>query len=96
LPGGTITFSFTLAGTNCFRHSLLRGASADTIWYFHTPAWLLVLITAIVPAWWAYSRRRNQAARARERGLCPSCGYDLRASPERCPECGAVRGPATA
>jgi hypothetical protein len=49
--------------------------------------WLLVCLLAVLPAAWliAYLRRRRRHA-----GCCPGCGYDLRATPDRCPECGAV------
>lgn len=40
------------------------------------------LLTAIVAVW--RSLHRRVAANA-----CPHCGYDLRATPQRCPECGA-------
>jgi rubrerythrin len=36
-------------------------------------------------------RSRREATRDRLRGLCPFCGYDLRASPARCPECGEIK-----
>jgi hypothetical protein len=50
------------------------------------PLWLIVLATAAVPAWWVFRRAGQQWQGVA--GLCPACGYDLRASPGRCPECG--------
>ena len=49
-------------------------------------AWLTALIFATTPLIGAYRLvARRRASRA---GLCPQCGYDLRATPARCPECG--------
>jgi hypothetical protein len=50
------------------------------------PFWLLVLVATGPPAYSCLRRFRD--LRWRHRGLCRACGYDLRASRDRCPECG--------
>ncbi len=51
------------------------------------PYWYLVIPLALASAWCIVALRR---LRLREQpGHCTSCGYDLRASHENCPECGA-------
>jgi hypothetical protein len=39
-----------------------------------------------------YMARRNRLKQRIKSGLCPNCGYDIRATPERCPECGGKIG----
>ena len=52
------------------------------------PHWVLALLSAVLPAAWAVGRWRRRRTIAA--GRCATCGYDLRATPEKCPECGAV------
>ena len=51
------------------------------------PTWFLVAVFASIPTFrFAATLRR---ARRRKQNRCLSCGYDLRATPDGCPECGA-------
>jgi hypothetical protein len=55
-------------------------------------AWMFAgaYVAGVLAAWAA---RQSELRRAAKRaGLCPVCGYDLRASGERCPECGSLVG----
>jgi hypothetical protein len=56
------------------------------------PTWSAVALTAFLPIGRVLRRLGRARARRRkqQRGQCEKCGYDLRATPVRCPECGHV------
>jgi hypothetical protein len=59
-----------------------------TISLVSIPLWLPAATFSVSPIiWLAQTRLRRYRGR---NNLCPTCGYDLRATPERCPECGTI------
>ena len=52
------------------------------------PYWGVLGSTATVPAFWVFRFRKDRRAKAKSVEICASCGYDLRATEFRCPECG--------
>ena len=61
------------------QNSASRGDCAVVV-----PHWSVCLATAGLPLFAVFSRGRQRAGR--RTGRCPACGYDLRATPDRCPE----------
>ena len=79
----------TRAGVGFDRARTVYGSASEahSVTRLAVPFWAFALLGTILPA--ERLRRRRAARRRAALGLCRRCGYDLRASPERCPECGA-------
>lgn len=68
--------------------AMLKPVRAGGTWELSVPAWFIVGMLMIFPLMGARSLwigRHNRRA-----GRCVKCGYDLRATPDRCPECGEI------
>jgi len=58
-----------------------------TSWLVLIPIWAPVLLLLVLVEF--FRRQHRRALRDQGmRGLCPYCGYDMRATPTTCPECG--------
>jgi hypothetical protein len=54
--------------------------------------WLSLFSLAIaIAAYGGLTKDRRRRSWRLENDRCVNCGYDLRESPDRCPECGAVK-----
>ena len=85
-------WSYGVGGVAVSGVSNVMTAQAGTLWtrqiWFVTPHSVAAALTLMLPLLrlWRWWTRRGRASH----GLCPKCGYDLRATPERCPECGTA------
>lgn len=59
-------------------------------WELFLPTWLLAVTSGAVLLRWLMLFRREVRLTIYRGGLCAVCGYDIRATPQRCPECGVV------
>jgi hypothetical protein len=68
----------------------------DSMWHWKPPNFRLNWILLACSFLWIglffpalIAKARPHMKRILE-GCCPNCGYDLRATPNRCPECGTI------
>src|SRR5688500_18101854 len=70
---------------------LMRGIDAHNLRLGFGVGLPSLLVTPLAAIWVVRSIGARKRRGRITRGLCPWCGYDVRATPDRCPECGAEK-----
>lgn len=86
-PGPDATIAQKL-GITFFHEKLIRSSGPEERYSIGLPYWIIGVATAFLPGLGA--RRYWRSKSIKLLGRCDVCGYDLRATPHRCPECGTV------
>ena len=81
-------YPLDLKGAGAFGWNHGGRAGQYWFWLVYMPYWMPITAAAVLPAAWFVTYRFGTSRRRLKQGLCLHCGYDLRASKERCPECG--------
>lgn len=75
---------FRLAGFRCYS----AGADTGSVLLINLPFWFIVAAPLLPSFLWFLPERKRRRLQSVRGKICTRCGYDLRESRERCPECG--------
>ena len=96
VSGGAIGYGWRLphgpeGGEEWYHETRERLLPAHPYWFYADDVWnersMPLWVALVAPALLAVYFGRARKSRA---GFCAACGYDLRASPDGCPECGRL------
>ena len=87
-PGHTIDGFRSLSTLWTFRYRRIDAGSRTEMIELRLPLWILTVAFLVYPVYLLTPLHRRR--KRKKLGQCVKCGYDLRASKERCPECGTA------
>lgn len=85
LAAGNYVLIFNWDQIHVYRHPIGKNTAPFAEVFYG----IVGILAAILPSIWLYLRITSHPAP----GFCAGCGYDLRATRDRCPECGMAPKP---
>ena len=90
-PSAWLLFSALLVLAGCPITSVLGRRDVTPLPEYAPALYWIVVLTSLIASTVVFLRHsylRGETELRRRQGTCLRCGYDLRATPDKCPECG--------